>query len=79
MDTDISLVPTDELIAEVAKRYDACIFMGRKYTGEGKYNWTVKRRYFGDLFVCAGLSTNMTDIINQAIAAIEVPHDGNGT
>ncbi len=75
--SSLNLIPTDELIAEVAARFDWAVFMGRKIT-QGDAKWEVKRRYKGDVYVCLGLADNMADFLNQQIAYNEETHDGKG-
>lgn len=76
--SDLNLIPTDELILEIANRYDWMIFMGRKLI-QGDDKWQTKRRYKGDVYVCLGLADNMADFLNQEIAHNEQTHDGKGT
>lgn len=75
---NLSLIPTDELLEEVASRYDWVIFMGRKIK-IGANDWETKRRWKGDVYCYVGLADNMADFLNQQIAQNEETHDGKGT
>lgn len=74
----LDLIATDTLIEEVAKRYDWCVFMGRRLTG-GDSKWETKRRYKGDIYCCIGLADNLADFLNDEVRYNETSHDGKGT
>lgn len=76
--TKLDLVPTDDLLAEIAKRYDWMIFMARTIKG-GPHNWEVKRRYKGDIYCCLGIASDMEFFLNSEIAHNEEISDGKGT
>ena len=50
---DLSLVSLDDILEELKKRFDSCIFAGVRNTREDRVN--MERQYFGDRFVCVAL------------------------
>lgn len=50
---DLSLIPIDDLMQELSKRFDHSIFMGLKFKGGSATYW----RWFGNDHICGGLCT----------------------
>ncbi len=78
----LSVVPTDDLIEELKKRFDHTIFFGLRAVSvekNGTLNWETKRRHSGNGFMCLGLCDNMKAYINGGLMMMEKPTDGKGT
>lgn len=77
---DLSLVPTDDLLAEVEKRYDHMVFMAIANTEISQKSGSIwKWRYSGNVYQCIGLASNMVHRLNARILISETYHDGKGT
>ncbi len=74
----LDLISTEDLLAELKKRFDHTVFMGKKTTG-GQFDFTVCRRFSGDAYSCLALSSNLTAFLNDVIRATETPADSQGT
>jgi hypothetical protein len=62
-DNELSLVSTEDLVAEIAARCDAsCVVLRRDDDATGSM-FTIYRFLRGDHHVCLGLLTDMTDYI----------------
>ncbi len=60
---DLSLIPLNELLAELYKRHDSVIFAGVIHKNANQY--TVTRKYYGHRYSCLALCSNLTSIIND--------------
>lgn len=56
---DLSLVPFDDLIAELHKRFDIFIFSGMQFRKIGKEELNTIRRWAGNKATCAGLASQL--------------------
>lgn len=74
----LDLISTEDLLAELKKRHDCCVFMGKKTTG-GQFDFTVCRRFSGDAYACLALASNLTAFLNDIIRETETPADSQGT
>jgi hypothetical protein len=68
MTPNIGLIPTEELLSEILKRYESIIIYGalpRENEGSGRiYSW----RYKGDKQVLTGLASHAAWMTNQNFA-----------
>ncbi len=60
---DLSLVPVQDLLAELFKRHDSVIFAGVIHKSAQQY--TVTRRYYGHRYSCLALCSNLSSVIND--------------
>lgn len=61
---DLTFIQTHDLLVELAKRHDAMVFLGMKFTSiEGGYD--IKRLHTGHRYVCLGMMANMESLINK--------------
>lgn len=63
-DTDLTFVPTLQLVDELKKRHDALVLMGVRFT-DVKGAYKVLRIHHGHRFVCLSLLSNLESIINS--------------
>lgn len=63
MNPDITFVPTQELINELAKRHDGMIVAGIKFTTMS--NFALTKYWGGNHFVCLGILEDMKHQINR--------------
>lgn len=56
--TDLSLVPSDELFEELAKRFDVWIFSGLQII-DSKLKIATSRKWRGNSATCAGLASQL--------------------
>ena len=74
--TDLSVVPTGELLDAIVGRFDHAVFIGmqEQYTSDGLHAY--RRRWNGNSHTCAGLSLDMASrVIEEIRGAEEVEYD----
>lgn len=60
---DLTFVPTQELINEMAKRHDGMVIAGIKFTTP--VNFALTKYWGGNHFVCLGILEDMKHQINK--------------
>lgn len=61
--TDLTFVPTQELISEMARRHDGMIIAGIKFNTMA--NFSLTKYWGGNHFVCLGILEDMKHQINR--------------
>ncbi len=61
--TDLTFIPTKEMIAELAKRHDGLVIAGIKFTTPT--NFALTKYWGGNHFVCLGVLEDMKHQINK--------------
>lgn len=61
--TNLTLIPTKELIDELVKRHDGLVVAGIKFTTQ--YNFALTKHWCGNHFVCLGMIEDMKHQINR--------------
>lgn len=61
--TDLSLIPFDDLMEEIGKRFDHAIFVGIVDKEENIIN--MKRKFFGSRLICLAACDTMKDVIKD--------------
>jgi len=72
---ELEIYPTKMLIKALEGRYSAMVLSGIRKTREKPGLFVADRIYRGELVYCAGLSSNMTCLINDAIEQGMYPTD----
>lgn len=67
----LGLATNDELVDELFKRFENAVFVGRQAPDDVKqpHRRNCMWRYRGDLFVCMGMTANMTHVLNTEFEA----------
>ena len=60
---DLTFTSTDSLLTELAKRHDALVVLGMRFTTKDGYNIT--RYHRGHRYVCLGMLSNAQSLINN--------------
>lgn len=63
MGNDLTFIQTSELIDELNRRHDALIVLGMRFNSKDAYGIT--RFHQGHRYVCLGLLSNATAMINE--------------
>lgn len=70
---DLALIPFDDLIIELSKRFDHSIFCGLKDSQKDIVD--MKRRYFGSRIECIGAAEMVKDMIKEDLYATYKPSE----
>lgn len=64
--SNMELIPTDDLITEILKRFDHAVFMGIQCRGGENNDIYNIRRWRGNSYTCCGLSESLKrSILNE--------------
>ena len=73
--TELSLCSTKDLMAELARRHDALVIAGMKFTTTSG-GYSVTRYHQGHRHVCIGMMSNIESLLNQIENSSLGPDDG---
>lgn len=76
MDDELALTPTDDILDELASRFDDFAFIGRKFQGD-ELPYIVHRRQDGDVLAVIGLLHSMASVLCDQHEGAGEPPEGD--